>query len=135
MSIKRFRPALEDCQDAATLQSAAPIAKTLIRLARCHLALGSPTPALSSLNAALSIDPTNSAGRQLRDAILELSTHLKNVESARARKDWGMARLAMDKCLQAIDGEGDEVPIEWRLWRIELELVRGNWDAATVAAK
>ena len=46
-----------------------------------------------------------------------------------------MARLALDKCLQGIEGEGGEIPTEWRLWRVELELARGSWDAANTAAK
>jgi len=42
--------------------------------------------------------------------------------------------LALDKCLQGIEGEGGEIPTEWRLWRVEHELARGNWDAANIAA-
>jgi DnaJ family protein C protein 7 len=45
-----------------------------------------------------------------------------------------MARLALDKCLQSIEADGGEVPTQWRLWRIELELARGNCDAANTAA-
>jgi len=52
-----------------------------------------------------------------------------------ARREWGMARLALEKCLQSIEAERDEIPIEWRLWRIELELARRDWDAASIAAK
>lgn len=126
---------MADCQQAATLQAAAPSAKTLLRLARCQLALGSPTPAHSTLNAALTLEPTNAAGIQLREQIVELEGHLRNFESAKARKDWGMARLSLDKCLQRIEGEGGDIPTEWRLWRVELELARNNWDAANIAAK
>jgi DnaJ family protein C protein 7 len=135
MAIKRFRSALGDCQTAATIQSAAPAPKTLYRLARCHFALGSSIPALSSLNAVLALEPKNRVALQLKDKILEFSAHLRNVQSARARKDWGMARLAIDKCLQSIEAEGDEIPTEWRLWRVELEIARGNWDLANLSAK
>jgi DnaJ family protein C protein 7 len=135
IALKRFRPALEDCQNAATIQSASPSPKTLIRLARCQLALGSPTPALSTLRAALAIDPMNNAAFQLQDKVLELEAHLRHFESAKARKEWGMARLALDKCLQSVEAEAEEIPTEWRLWRVELELVRGNWDSASIAAK
>jgi DnaJ homolog subfamily C member 7 len=135
MMIKRFRPALEDCQQASTLQSSSPQPKTLIRLARCHLALGSTTPALSTLRSALSIDPKNTSALQLQKQIIELEGHLRNFESAKARKEWGMARLALDRCFQSIEGEGGETPIEWRLWRVELDMARGNWDSASMAAK
>lgn len=60
---------------------------------------------------------------------------MKNFETARGRKEWGLARLALDKCLQAIEGEGGEIPADWRIWRVELELARGNWENANMAAK
>ena len=135
MALKRFRSALEDCQTAATIQSASPSPKTLLRLARCHFALGSPTPALSSLNAVLALDPKNLAAIQLKDKILVFSGHLRNAQTARSKKEWSMARLAIDKCLQSIEAEGDEIPTEWRLWRVELELARANWETANIAAK
>lgn len=135
MALKRFRPALQDCQQAATLQAAAPQPKTLIRLARCQLALGAPTPAQSTLRAALALDPANSSALQLKAQITELESHLANFVRSKEDRQWGMARLALDKCLQRIEGEGGEVPSEWRAWRVELELAKGNWDAANSAAK
>ncbi|KAF8638763.1 hypothetical protein AX17_001979 [Amanita inopinata Kibby_2008] len=134
MAIKRFRPALEDCQHAAALQATAPLSKTLLRLARCQLALGSTTPALSTISSVLAIEPHNTAATQLRDKVKTLEGHVENFETARKRKEWGLARLALDKCLQAIEGEGGEIPTEWRLWRVELELCRQNWELASNAA-
>ena len=135
MALKRFRPALADCQQAANLQAAAPSAKTLIRLARCQLAVGSPIPALSTLRVALEAEPGNAAAIQLQEKVLELEAHLRNFEGAKARKEWGMARLALDQCMKGIEGQGGDIPTEWRQWRVQLELVRGNWDAANTAAK
>ncbi|KAI0923347.1 hypothetical protein AcW1_006333 [Taiwanofungus camphoratus] len=134
MALKRFKPALTDCQQAANLQSSAPSPKTLIRLARCQLSTGSTAPALSTLRSVLALDATNSAALQLQKKVLELEAHLRNFSGARGRKEWGMARLALDKCVQAIDSEGGDIPIQWRLWRVELELARANWEAASVAA-
>lgn len=135
MAQKRFKPALSDCQQAATLQSDAPQPKTLVRLARCQLSTGSTAPALSTLRSVLTIEPKNSAALQLQAKVLELEAHLRNLEGARERRDWGLARLALDKCMQVIDGEGGDVPIQWRLWRVELEIAKKNWDAASMAAK
>ncbi|KAF5362268.1 hypothetical protein D9756_002064 [Leucocoprinus leucothites] len=134
MGLKRFRPALEDCQHAATLQSSSPSPKTLLRLARCQLALGSSIAASSAIKDILSIEPSNTQAIQLRDKVKTLEGHVKNFENARAKKEWGLARLALDKCLQAIEGEGGEIPEEWRIWRVELELARGNWEGANMAA-
>ncbi|KAF9068374.1 hypothetical protein BDP27DRAFT_1327241 [Rhodocollybia butyracea] len=134
MAMKRFRPALDDCQQAATLQSAQPSAKTLLRLARCQLALGSATPASSTLRIVLSLEPKNPTAIQLNKKITELENHLKTFEKARGLKDWGHARLALDKCMQGIDGEGEEIPIEWRVWKVELELAKGNMETANATA-
>ena len=59
MALKRFRPALENCQMASTLQAYSPSSKTLLRLARCQLALGSTKPALSTIRSVLALEPTN----------------------------------------------------------------------------
>ncbi|KAF8654671.1 hypothetical protein AX16_003488 [Volvariella volvacea WC 439] len=134
MALKRFRPALDDCTVAANLQLSSPSPKTLVRLARCHLALGSSAAALKTISSVLDIEPKNSAALQLRDKVQVLEGHLKNFGAAKGKKDWGMARLALDKCLQAIEGEGGEIPTEWRIWRVELELSRKNLDAASTAA-
>ncbi|KAK7031447.1 hypothetical protein R3P38DRAFT_3393378 [Favolaschia claudopus] len=134
MALKRFRPALDDCQQAATIQAADPSAKTLLRLARCQFALGSTTPALSTLRAVIAIEPKNQPALQLQSKISLLEGHLKIFENARAKKEWGHARLALDKCLQGIEGEGGEIPVEWRLWRVELELARGSIEGANTAA-
>ena len=135
MAIKKFKPALADCQQAANLQTEQPSVKTLVRLARCQLSTGSTAPALSTLRTALSMEPKNAAAVQLQRKIEELEKHLRNHESSRKKKDWAMARLALDKCIQAIETEGGDIPTQWRLWRIEMELSRGNWDAAGIAAK
>ncbi|KAF7289095.1 hypothetical protein HMN09_01357700 [Mycena chlorophos] len=134
MGIKRFRPAVEDCQQAAGLQAANPSSKTLLRLARCQFALGSVMPASSTLRSVLAIEPKNAPALQLQGKIAILEGHLKTFETAKAKRDWAHARLALDKCLQGIEGEGGEIPTDWRLWRIELELARGNLDAANSAA-
>ncbi|KAI0030055.1 hypothetical protein K488DRAFT_55061, partial [Vararia minispora EC-137] len=134
MALKRFRPALEDCQQASSIQSFSPQCKTLVRLARCQLALGQSNAALSTLRGALAIEPDNAAAKQLESKARDLEAHLRNVEGAKKRCEWPMARLALDRCFASIEGEGSEVPTEWRLWRIELELARGNLDAANTAA-
>jgi DnaJ family protein C protein 7 len=135
IALKRFRPALEDCQVAASLQSASPSPKTLLRLARCQLAIGSSTAALSTIGGILTIDPKNSQAIQMKDKVQKLLNHVKNFDQARKKKDWGLARLALDQCLQAVEGDGSEVPPEWRYWRVEMELSRANWEAANAAAK
>ena len=135
MALKRFKPALADCQQAASLQAEFPSTKTLIRLGRCQLALGSTAAALSTLRAVLGLEPTNTVALQLQTKISQLQNHQANYLTAMKNKQWTLARLALDQCLQGIEGEGGEIPIEWRIWRIELELARGNWEGAISSAK
>ena len=135
MALKRFKPALADCQQAASLQTDAPSAKTLIRLARCQTALGSSAAALSTIRAVLDLEPGNSVALQLQMKISQLKSHQANYLAAMKRKEWTLARLALDQCFQGIEGEGGEIPIEWRIWKIELELAKGNWDGANTRAK
>ncbi|PSR74464.1 hypothetical protein PHLCEN_2v9811 [Hermanssonia centrifuga] len=134
MALKKYKPATADCQHALSIQGDSPSAKVLIRLARCQLYTGHTAPALSALRTALSLEPKNDAALQLQKKILELEDHVRNFERAKGRKDWGMARLALDKCSQVIDAEGGEIPLQWRVWKVELELAKGNWDAASIAA-
>ena len=135
MSLKRFKPALADCQQAASLQTNTPSTKTLIRLARCQTALGSTAAALSTIRTVLDLEPTNSVALQLQTKISQLESHQANYFTAMKNKEWTLARLALDKCLQGIEGEGGEIPIEWRIWKIELDLAKGNLGGANTSAK
>ncbi|KAJ7460673.1 hypothetical protein FB451DRAFT_1096425 [Mycena latifolia] len=134
MGVKRFRAALDDLPARRDAASRRAVPKTLLRLARCQFALGSTIPALSTLRAVIALEPKNAPALQLQSKISLLEGHLKNFETARAKKEWAHARLALDKCLQGIEGEGGEIPTEWRLWRVELELARGNLEGANTAA-
>jgi DnaJ homolog subfamily C member 7 len=135
MALKKFRPALADCQAAADLQSAAPQAKTLVRLARCQLSLGTYAAALSTLRAALDADPTHAPAWDLQKKVRVLEGHLASFETAKAKKQWAMARLSLDQAVRGQEAEGGIIPVQWRLWRVEVELARGGWDAANTAAK
>jgi len=135
MALKRFKLALADCQQAASLQTDSPSAKTLIRLARCQTALGSLTAALSTIRAVLGLEPTNSVALQLQMKVSQLESHQANYLASMKKREWTLARLALDQCFKGIEGEGGEIPTEWRIWRIELELARGNWERANTSAK
>ncbi|TEB25225.1 hypothetical protein FA13DRAFT_1714051 [Coprinellus micaceus] len=111
MALKKFKPAVDDCQQALfILNPQMPPNKP---------ALGTHRP------------------KPFNRKITVLQGHVKNFEKAYGQKDWGMARLALEKCQQALDAEGggvDSIPAEWRVWKVELELARGNWDGASIGA-
>ncbi|XP_006461587.1 hypothetical protein AGABI2DRAFT_70494, partial [Agaricus bisporus var. bisporus H97] len=130
MGLKRFRPALEDCQQAATLQQASPQPKTLLRLARCQLMLGLLVAAASTAKEILTIDAYNPQALELQEKIRTLKTQVKNSKNAKSRKEWDLAKSTLDECFRAIKGE---VPTEWRLWEVEIALARRDWEKADTA--
>jgi hypothetical protein len=83
----------------------------------------------------LSAEPANAQATQMQVRALELEAHVRNLELSRRRGEWGMARIAHERCLRVVEAEGSEIPIEWRIWRVEIELARGNWDGANSAVK
>jgi DnaJ family protein C protein 7 len=120
MALKKFKPALVDCQYAASLQ---------------FLNLSPKNPNLARL-VSIRLRIIDSGAIDYWCNFNARYPHLLVFRNAKVKKEWGMARLALDK---GIEGEGGDIPIdsEWRLWQIELarELARRNWDAASIAAK
>ncbi|KAH9973385.1 hypothetical protein BJV74DRAFT_889074 [Russula compacta] len=137
IAIKRFRPALADCGFAVTLQTRStgkpPPPKMLLRLARCHLELAQTTAALSTLRDVLTAEPGCVRAMQMQMSALQLEAHVNNLEGLRRRQEWGKARDELKQCLGAIEAEESEIPVEWRLWHVEIELAHGNWDGANRA--
>ncbi|KAG8830849.1 hypothetical protein FRC18_007511 [Serendipita sp. 400] len=141
ISLKQFRLALEDCQQAKSLQQASPQLKTLLRLARCQLATGSPSPALSTLREAQALEgggggTTNRDLWQLKTNAETMQRHLDSVAKARAKRDWSTASAALEAARRGLEGgEGRDVPTEWRCWAVELKMARGDWNGAMEAVK
>lgn len=132
MALKRYKAALDDCQAAAALQRENPSPKTLLRLARCQVALGQPSQARTTIGALLDIDPNNTQAIQLRQKAALLQDHLDRYRKSANSGEWIMARLALENAESLVDGS---IPIEWRCWKIDIEIRRGRWDAATSAAR
>ncbi|CUA68298.1 DnaJ homolog subfamily C member 7 [Pongo abelii] [Rhizoctonia solani] len=124
MALKKFAPALADCQTAASLQSASPVPKTLLRLARCHLALGDVPACLAALRDL----PDSTPGiQEIRRKAEGLELHLRRFHEAKSRNEWGAARLALEQAVDSVEGD---VPVQWRCWRVECEVARGSWIGA-----
>ncbi|KIM25410.1 hypothetical protein M408DRAFT_331174 [Serendipita vermifera MAFF 305830] len=139
IATKQFREALVDCQQARTLQQSAPQLKTLIRLARCQLATGSPGPALSTLREAQALEAeTKTHNKDLwnfKNNAELMQRHLDSVTKARERKDWTTASAALDAARKMLEGAGKDVPTEWRCWSVQLKMARSDWDGATDAVR
>lgn len=131
MALKRYKAALEDCQTAAHLQRDDPQPKTLLRLARCQFALGHPSQSRTTIAAILVIDPNNTQAIALRQKTSSLQDHLDRYHKSASAGEWIMARLALENAESLVDGS---IPVEWRCWKIDIEIRRRRWDAATGAA-
>lgn len=136
IALKQFRLALEDCQQARSLQQQSPQLKTLLRLARCQLATGSPEPALSTLREAqaLNAEPSRDLW-QLKSNAETMLRHLDSVAKARVKGEWSTASAALDAARKMLEGEGKDVPTQWRCWTIEFRIAAGSWDAAMDAVR
>lgn len=131
MAIKRFTSACDDCQRAAKLQPT-PTAKTLVRLAKCQLALGGYTATLSTVERVFAIDPNDQAARKLEAGAKVMRDHVARYHDAMEGKDYSMARLALEAAGKECEGD---IPIDWRCWRVRLDLARGQLNAASQAAR
>ncbi|KDN46107.1 TPR-like protein [Tilletiaria anomala UBC 951] len=148
MSLKKFIPALADCQQASALQSDSS-AKTLVRMARCHFSLGQVTQAHNILSKIISSGASPSAAstssattfstdevaaaKSLEAQVKRLSTHLDQYASYRNSKNWTLASIALDKAMQEIGGE-ENAPLAWKMNKADLLLRKGHLDAASSAA-
>ncbi|PWN88631.1 hypothetical protein FA10DRAFT_254907 [Acaromyces ingoldii] len=130
MALFKYKLALEDCNRAASMQSSAPQAKTLIRLARCHFNLGDLSSAQSALDRTLKLEPGNTAAAQLAAQVDRTAKHIASYQRAMKEGSYGMANIALDQA----SSEVQEVPLAWRLMRVELLMKRGQLDAANGAA-
>lgn len=130
MALKNFRPALRDCAAAATLQSSAPSAKTLLRLARCHFALGDVESASIVLRQLSDLEPSNAAAAQLKRQVEGVQMHLDRARQALERGEW----IHASQGLTHAEKEVTELPAAWRLLRAEIQLRKGDLDAANISA-
>lgn len=90
MASRLYSSALADCVAASALQSKDPQSKTLLRLARCQLALGLVLAAQQTLDQLLKLDPSNPQVGQERLRAARIKTHVDNVVREIDQKNWSM---------------------------------------------
>ncbi len=131
MALNDFESALADCRRAAGLQNADPSPKTLLRLAKCQFGVGSPSPALSTLRLLLSIEPSNAAAQELQKKASNLLVLIRGFHKAKKNKDWTTALSILHESQQSLKTERPGAPIKWSGWRIEIEMMMGDWISAS----
>ncbi|GAA5905220.1 hypothetical protein JCM8208_000319 [Rhodotorula glutinis] len=133
MLLKLFGAALEDCLAAQALQKNDLQSKTLLRTAKCQLALGLVAPAQQSLHEAFRLEPGNRAVATEKARAERVAQHVSNIRRDLERKEWSMVLLGVDAA--ARECEADATPREWRIWKVEALVGKKRYDeAASLAA-
>ncbi|KZO92835.1 TPR-like protein [Calocera viscosa TUFC12733] len=128
---KRFAPALADCQRAHSLQSASPSAKTLLRLAKCQLALGDTAAALSSVGQVLTLVPGEKSAKEMEARIGRVDQHLQRFQQAKSKGEGTLSRISLQEAERESEGFGEGT--RWRCWRVEALISAGRLDEAAQA--
>ncbi|GJN88895.1 hypothetical protein Rhopal_001866-T1 [Rhodotorula paludigena] len=128
MGSKLWSAALEDCLAAQALQRNDPQSKTLLRTAKCQLALGLVAPAQQTLHEAFRLDPSNRAVASEKQRADRVANHVANIRRDLEKKDWSMVLLGVDAA--ARDCEADITPREWRIWKVEALVGKKRFDEA-----
>lgn len=133
MGSKLFSAALDDCLAAQGLQKNDPQSKTLLRTAKCQLALGLTSHAQQTLHEAFRLDPSNRAIATEKNRADRVATHVSNIRRDIEKKDWSMVLLGVDAAVR--ECEAEVTPKEWRVWKLEALIGKKRYDeAASLAA-
>ncbi|KAI5479814.1 DnaJ family protein [Pseudohyphozyma bogoriensis] len=125
MASRQYSKALGDCLSAAQLQKADPQPKTLLRLAKCQLALGLVYQAQQTLDQLLPLDASPAVMAE-RAKAARIQTHVANVKREMEKKEWSMVLLGIDAAAREVE----ETPREWRLWKVEALVGKKKYDEA-----
>ncbi|KAG9004384.1 hypothetical protein FRB94_002402 [Tulasnella sp. JGI-2019a] len=130
--MKRFDLARNDCEAALCVQNHSWRLEILDKLARCHIALGDPTAAIQQAQVALKLDPLNSSILALESTAKTMQIDLERSQDAWATKNWLEARSALERVILECTGG---YPLEWRVFKVEIEIATRNWETAISTAK
>lgn len=130
MSLRKYNEALKDMNTALSLQTLAPQAKTLARLGRCQLNLGNASEAISTLEKAISIDPTVAGAQADISKANNVIRAFNSIRRDKESNEWGMVVRGLDEAERYVD----RPPIEWKELRLTALIARRRMDDASSLA-
>ena len=130
MSLKRFKPALADCQEAVALQATSPQTRTLNRLSRCQIALGLIDDATRTLQEVLQLEPQNPQALADQARIARIQQDLLNIAREKSKGEWTYVMFGLDR----LEKEVDSPPLAWKITRVEALLGKKRLDDAALLA-
>lgn len=96
----------------------------MVRLARCHLALGRPNQAIAVLNQVKSSQDTTV------DQVISQSNRvlgaIQNYEKERSAKNWSMASMALRMAERESGCSPLDIPSEWKAGKVECLIGKGD---------
>lgn len=134
MALKRFTSAIDDCQVSSALQNHKPNSKTLVLLAKSHLALGDYVESLRHIQAVLDFgaDPSSNPILATKAEAIRMQNYIDQSRQAWARKVWNEAALNITKADLECQGL---CPLQWSLWRVEIKIALQDWSGAETLAE
>lgn len=132
MALRRFQPALSDCQMVIAQQGVPRQSKTLARLGKIQLALGQIDAASSSLTEARETAEPSALNAIQMDLtkVDRIRQHLNTIDRERKNKEWGMVVFGLNQILQEVDSP----PLQWRIWKLEALVQKKSFSEATFLA-
>ena len=134
---KQYTLALQDYQRAySLLKPALPLAaaSVVVKIARCHLHVGSHAPALAAVREALAVIPGDADALRLKKRAVAIEDGVEAYRNASARRQWKAAQTAFEACRKAYQDEGAAVPVGIRCWEVEAAVAEGRWAGALEAS-
>jgi tetratricopeptide (TPR) repeat protein len=132
MGSKLYSSALDDCRDANALQASQPQAKTLLRTAKCQLALGFVGLARQTLQEASRLAPSDAGVAAEQARVEKVATHLASVRVSLEKEEWSMALSGVNAAV--LESGAGEVPIEWEMWKLEALIGKKQYEEASSLA-
>jgi DnaJ family protein C protein 7 len=125
ISQKQFPLALADCEKARTLQASKPDVKTLLRYARCQLALGATTSALGTLQMARKAQPgigKVADYKSLKEKADKMQRLSREVGDARRDKRWKSGLHLIMYLLGMLECRYEDTTPHILVWDVEFQI-------------
>ncbi|KAG8874844.1 hypothetical protein FRB97_005624 [Tulasnella sp. 331] len=128
----RFDLARDDGEAALSIPNHPWRLEVLDKLARCCIALGDIDAALRHVEAALDIDPLDKDILAIESSAKKMQANVRQSRESWANKEWLSAKQALARATAECTGER---PIQWWIWKVEIEIAGKQWDNAISTAE
>ncbi|KAG8848291.1 hypothetical protein FRB96_001264 [Tulasnella sp. 330] len=130
--MKRFDLARDDCLATLSIPNHPWRLEALEKLARCYIALGDPRAALQHIATAQEVAPLDHYILEVELSARAMLSDLRQSRESWAKKEWLTAKQALARAIAKCTGD---CPMQWCIWKVEMELSTRSWDDAVSTAE